>query len=77
MTAFSFVLGVIPLVIATGAGAASRRSLGTAVFSGMVAASILVPLFVPMFYAVVQRIREKVKGVPAVVATTTREEVSS
>ncbi len=63
MTAFSFVLGVIPLVIATGAGAASRRSLGTAVFSGMVAASILVPLFVPMFYAVVQRIREKVKGI--------------
>jgi len=63
MTAFSFVLGVIPLVIATGAGAASRRSLGTAVFSGMVAASILVPLFVPMFYAVVQGIRERVKGV--------------
>ena len=62
MTAFSFVLGVIPLVIASGAGAASRRSLGTAVFSGMVAASILVPLFVPLFYAVVQRIREKVKG---------------
>ncbi len=64
MTALSFVLGVIPLVIATGAGAASRRSLGTAVFSGMVAASILVPLFVPMFYAVVQRLREKVKGGP-------------
>jgi HAE1 family hydrophobic/amphiphilic exporter-1 len=65
MTALSFVLGVIPLVIATGAGAASRRSLGTAVFAGMVAASVLVPLFVPMFYAVVQRIREKIKGVPA------------
>jgi HAE1 family hydrophobic/amphiphilic exporter-1 len=63
MTAFSFVLGVIPLVIAMGAGAASRRSLGTAVFSGMVAASILVPLMVPLFYTVVQRIREKVKGV--------------
>jgi HAE1 family hydrophobic/amphiphilic exporter-1 len=63
MTAFSFVLGVIPLLIATGAGAASRQSLGTAVFSGMVAASILVPLFVPVFYTVVQRIREKVKGV--------------
>jgi HAE1 family hydrophobic/amphiphilic exporter-1 len=62
MTALSFVLGVIPLVIATGAGAESRRSLGTAVFGGMVAASVLVPLFVPMFYAVVQRIREKVKG---------------
>ncbi|MGB5453673.1 MAG: multidrug efflux RND transporter permease subunit [Sedimenticolaceae bacterium] len=68
MTALSFVLGVIPLVIATGAGAGSRRSLGTAVFGGMVAASILVPLFVPMFYAVVQRIREKVKGVPPAAA---------
>ncbi len=72
MTAFSFVLGVIPLVIATGAGAASRRSLGTAVFSGMVAASILVPLFVPMFYAVVQRIREKVKGMPPAAAAEAR-----
>ncbi len=68
MTAFSFVLGVIPLVIATGAGAASRRSLGTVVFSGMVAASILVPLFVPMFYAVVQRIRERLKRTPEVAA---------
>ncbi|RLA36690.1 MAG: hypothetical protein DRR03_03570 [Gammaproteobacteria bacterium] len=47
---------------APGAGAASRRSLGTAVFGGMVAASILVPLFVPVFYSVVQRIREKVPG---------------
>jgi len=77
MTAFSFVLGVIPLVIATGAGAASRRSLGTAVFSGMVAASILVPLFVPMFYAVVQRIREKVKGTPTAHAAGAQAEGSS
>jgi HAE1 family hydrophobic/amphiphilic exporter-1 len=69
MTAFSFVLGVIPLVVATGAGAASRRSLGTAVFSGMLAASVLVPLFVPMFFAVVQRIREKVKGSRTAAAT--------
>jgi HAE1 family hydrophobic/amphiphilic exporter-1 len=41
---------------------AGLLALGTAVFSGMVAASILVPLFVPMFYAVVQGIRERVKG---------------
>jgi Cu/Ag efflux pump CusA len=68
---------VIPLVIATGAGAASRRSLGTAVFSGMVAASILVPLFVPMFYAVVQRIREKVKGTPTAHAAGAQAEGSS
>ena len=70
MTAFSFVLGVIPLVVAAGAGAASRRSLGTAVFAGMVAASVLVPLFVPMFYAAVQRIRERLKGAPRAAAAT-------
>ncbi len=64
MTAFSFILGVIPLVSAMGAGAASRRSLGTAVFGGMVAATIMVPLFVPLFFAVVQGIREKIKGNP-------------
>ena len=65
MTAFSFILGVIPLVIAMGAGAASRRSLGTAVFGGMLAATVMVPLFVPVFYAVVQAVREKIKGQPA------------
>lgn len=62
MTAFSFILGVIPLVIAIGAGSASRRSLGTTVFGGMVAAAVLVPLFVPVFYRVIQTLREKVKG---------------
>lgn len=62
MTAFSFILGVIPLVIAIGAGSASRRSLGTAVFSGMVAAAIFVPLLVPVFYSVIQSLREKIKG---------------
>ncbi len=62
MTAFSFILGVIPLVVAMGAGAASRRSLGTAVFGGMIAATILVPLLVPVFFAAIQAVRERVKG---------------
>ena len=62
MTAFSFILGVLPLVVAQGAGAASRRSLGTAVFGGMLAAAILVPLFVPVFFKVVQSMREKFHG---------------
>lgn len=62
MTAFSFILGVIPLVVAQGAGAASRRSLGTAVFGGMLAAAILVPLFVPVFFKVIQGMREKFHG---------------
>jgi HAE1 family hydrophobic/amphiphilic exporter-1 len=58
MTAFAFILGVLPLMFATGAGAASRQSIGTAVFGGMLAATILSLMFVPVFYAVIERIRE-------------------
>jgi HAE1 family hydrophobic/amphiphilic exporter-1 len=56
MTAFSFILGVIPLVVASGAGASSRRALGTAVFGGMLASTILGVFLVPVLYVVVQRI---------------------
>lgn len=59
MTAFAFILGVVPLVIATGAGAASRQSLGTTVFGGMLAATILTLVFVPVFYVVIERWRER------------------
>ncbi len=59
MTAFAFILGVVPLMIATGAGAASRQSIGTTVFGGMLAATILTLLFVPVFYAVIERLRER------------------
>jgi HAE1 family hydrophobic/amphiphilic exporter-1 len=58
MTAFAFILGVLPLVFATGAGAASRQSIGTTVFGGMVAATLLTLIFVPVFYAVIERLRE-------------------
>ncbi len=58
MTSFAFILGVFPLVIATGAGAASRRSIGIAVFSGMLASTLLAMLFVPAFYVVMQRLEE-------------------
>lgn len=58
MTSFAFILGILPLVFATGAGAASRRSLGTAVFGGMLAATVLAVFFVPVFYVVVQRLSE-------------------
>ncbi len=64
MTGFSFILGVIPLVMATGAGAASRRSLGYAVFGGMLVASTVGTLLVPVFYSMMQRMRERVKGTP-------------
>ena len=58
MTAFSFILGVVPLVIASGAGAASRQSLGTAVFGGMLAATFFGVFFIPVLYVVIQRMSE-------------------
>jgi HAE1 family hydrophobic/amphiphilic exporter-1 len=61
MTAFSFILGVIPLVIASGAGARSRVSLGTAVFGGMLAATVLGIFFIPFLYYVVQSLTERRK----------------
>lgn len=54
MTAFSFILGVVPLVVATGAGAAARQSLGTAVFGGMLVATVLSLVLVPALYVVIQ-----------------------
>jgi hydrophobic/amphiphilic exporter-1 (mainly G- bacteria), HAE1 family len=59
MTSFAFILGVFPLVIATGAGAGARRSIGLAVFSGMIASTCLVAVFVPSFYVVMQRMQER------------------
>jgi len=68
MTSFAFILGVLPLVLATGAGAAARVSLGLCVFSGMIASTCLAVLFVPSFFAVLQRFEEgkpKPVAVPA------------
>ena len=65
MTALSFILGVLPLVFATGAGAGSRVSLGVTVLAGMVAATLFGTLLVPYFYMVVQKMREKVKSAVA------------
>ena len=55
MTSFAFILGVVPLVLATGAGANARKSIGITVFSGMLASTCLAVLFVPTFFVVVQR----------------------
>jgi len=62
MTSFAFILGVVPLTAATGAGAASRRALGTAVFGGMIAATFLAVFIVPVLYAVIQRFAERPRG---------------
>jgi multidrug efflux pump subunit AcrB len=69
MTAFAFILGVVPLVLSSGAGAASRVSLGTAVFGGMLIGTILGVLVVPAFYVVFQGISEWWSPVPAVAAS--------
>ncbi len=61
MTSFAFILGVVPLFIATGAGAASRRSLGTAVFGGMLAATLLAIFSVPVQYYVIETVVERRK----------------
>ncbi|GGD48153.1 transporter [Malaciobacter pacificus] len=58
MTIFSFLLGILPLVVATGAGAASRQSLGTAVFGGMIMSTILTLLLTPVLFVILQKLRE-------------------
>jgi HAE1 family hydrophobic/amphiphilic exporter-1 len=58
MTSFAFILGVAPLVVASGAGASARKSIGITVFSGMIASTCLAVLFVPAFFVVVQRFEE-------------------
>jgi len=71
MTSFAFILGVVPLVLATGAGANARKSTGITVFSGMLASTCLAVLFVPTFFVVIQRFenwlkerKEKKAGAP-------------
>lgn len=55
MTSFAFILGVLPLVVATGAGAAGRVSLGTSVFGGMLTGTLILIFLVPVFFVLVQR----------------------
>jgi multidrug efflux pump subunit AcrB len=55
MTSLAFVLGVVPLVLATGAGAAARQSMGSGVFGGMIVATFVAPIFVPLFFSMLAR----------------------
>jgi multidrug efflux pump subunit AcrB len=59
MTAFSFILGVVPLVLASGAGAQSRQSIGYVVFGGMLVATVITLGVVPVFYVIFEHLREK------------------
>ncbi|NNG03693.1 MAG: multidrug efflux RND transporter permease subunit [Inquilinus sp.] len=65
MTALSFVLGILPLVVATGAGAVSRRALGSAILGGMLAAIVVGIVLVPAMYFLLQHLRERIKGTGA------------
>ena len=60
MTSFAFIFGLLPLVVATGAGMLSRRAVGTPVFAGMIAASCIGIFIIPMLYVVFQQMRERV-----------------
>ena len=62
MTALAFIFGAMPLVLASGAGAAARQSIGTTVVGGMLAATVLSLGFVPVFYALIERMREAALG---------------
>lgn len=55
MTSLAFVLGVVPLVLATGAGAAARQSMGSGVFGGMIVATFVAPIFIPLFFSLLAR----------------------
>ena len=59
MTSLAFILGAMPLVLASGAGAASRHSIGTGIIGGMIAATTLALFFVPLFYYLIARLRER------------------
>jgi HAE1 family hydrophobic/amphiphilic exporter-1 len=62
MTSIAFILSVVPLVIATGAGASARKSIGITVFTGMIASTCLAVLFVPSLFVIVQRFEEWLQG---------------
>lgn len=64
MTSFAFILGVVPLVLASGAGAASKFSVGTVVFGGMLTATLLAVLVVPALYVLIQSLAERFGGPP-------------
>jgi hydrophobic/amphiphilic exporter-1 (mainly G- bacteria), HAE1 family len=61
MTSIAFILGVMPLIVAGGAGAAARKSIGITVFSGMLASTVFALAFVPVFFVIVGRWQERLQ----------------
>jgi multidrug efflux pump subunit AcrB len=62
MTSFAFILGVSPLLIASGAGAASRHSIGTGVFSGMLIATLIGIFFIPLFFTLIRGLADRARA---------------
>jgi hydrophobic/amphiphilic exporter-1 (mainly G- bacteria), HAE1 family len=62
MTSFAFILGVVPLMVATGAGAASQQAIGTVVFGGMMASTLLAIPFVPVFYVALEGLSARLRS---------------
>jgi multidrug efflux pump len=71
MTSLAFILGVMPMAVSTGAGAASRHDMGTGVIGGMISATLLAVFLVPVFYVIVRRIFKRGKIAPAHGSLTT------
>ena len=74
MTSFAFIFGVAPLMVASGAGAASRHSLGTGVFAGMLTATTVGVFFIPLFFAVIRGVTERWTGRAGAPVPTPAEE---
>jgi multidrug efflux pump len=77
MTSLAFILGVVPLAISTGAGSASRHSIGTGVIGGMLAATFLAVLFVPLFFRLLTRDRNPAPEIASASAETTGQETTA
>ena len=69
MTSFAFILGCVPLWIASGSGAAGRRILGTVVITGMLAATCIAIFIIPMLFVVVEKIAARFRGTPEPIST--------
>jgi len=77
MTSFAFILGVVPLAVASGAGAASRRAMGTAVIGGMLASTFVAILFVPVYFVLMQRLSERLRKRKKQVSEPVAQDASS
>ena len=77
MTSFAFIFGLLPLVVAEGAGMASRRAVGTPVFAGMIAASFVGIFIIPTLYVVFQRMRERVGTAPTAPAQAPQDQIDT